>query len=131
MGDRELRIQDNPIVPTAACLTLVRDEAWTETALGLEEQRRRLQEDLAKNEALQIQQARDEKLRRKTELEAWQRKETQKKLEKDRLAKEESKKARESAARMPANASKASPATPATKKTSKFLESYARRSKKH
>merc|ERR1712217_661356 len=70
-----LRIQDTT-VPLGACLTLVRDDAWTDTALGLEDQRRKLQEDLAKNEAAHMQQARGEKLRRKRELEAWQRKDT-------------------------------------------------------
>merc|ERR1712217_586908 len=105
------------------------DDAWTDTALGLEDQRQKLQEDLAMNEAVHMQQARDEKLRRKRELEAWQRKETVRQLEQKRLAKEESTRARERAAQMSKDDSTACPAL-AKNKTSKFIESYAPRSKK-
>merc|ERR1712232_432216 len=106
----ELHASD--IVPTGACLTLVLNIASWETAMALEEQQQRLIADLTKNEALQRQQTKEAKLRKKSELEAWHRKETAKQLEKDMLAKEESRKARESTAQKSKHDSKASPAGP-------------------
>merc|ERR1711972_672701 len=100
----------------------VQDGGWIATALVLEEQRRKLQENLARSEALHMQQARDERLRRQRELEVWQRRDANKQLVANKTAKEESIKAKEQlAAQASTNLARVASSAPSSKKDEQVL----------